>query len=207
MRATRGPFGQAEAWRRFSRSHYTGRTIGSGAVRGPVPGQLAHVFLISILDAALLSWLALLWYRRSVRRLMGGRGSPGAARCRRLAPTLRVRGNRAGTRACIRAFSTRPGRPSGCRSHRRASPSRAAIAWGASLWSRDDGPCWWKGSGAAALVVWFGDAWINAGRSRRPSSSSPCQRRASVWWAAGTPASARSRSSCSRSSARSCGAP
>jgi len=33
-------------------------------------GQLAHVFLISILDAAFLAWLALLWYRRSVRRLM-----------------------------------------------------------------------------------------------------------------------------------------
>jgi len=33
-------------------------------------GQLVHVFGVSILDAALLSWVALLWYRRSVRRLM-----------------------------------------------------------------------------------------------------------------------------------------
>ncbi len=35
-----------------------------------LPGQLAYVFGVSILDAAFLSWLALLWYRRSVRRLM-----------------------------------------------------------------------------------------------------------------------------------------
>lgn len=39
-----------------------------------LPGQLAYVFGVSILDAALLSWLALLWYRRSVRRLMRERG-------------------------------------------------------------------------------------------------------------------------------------
>lgn len=35
-----------------------------------LPAQLLHVFVVSILDAALLSWLALLWYRRSVSRLM-----------------------------------------------------------------------------------------------------------------------------------------
>ena len=39
-------------------------------VTDTLPGQLAYVFGVSILDAALLSWLALLWYRRSVRRLM-----------------------------------------------------------------------------------------------------------------------------------------
>src|SRR5688500_16088097 len=35
-----------------------------------LPGQLLYIFGASILDAALLSWLALLWYRRSVSRLM-----------------------------------------------------------------------------------------------------------------------------------------
>jgi len=35
-----------------------------------LPGQLVFIFGASILDAALLSWLALLWYRRSVNRLM-----------------------------------------------------------------------------------------------------------------------------------------
>jgi hypothetical protein len=33
-------------------------------------GELIHIFGVSVLDAALLSWLALHWYRRSVRRLM-----------------------------------------------------------------------------------------------------------------------------------------
>ena len=37
-----------------------------------LPGQLIYVFAVSILDAALLAWLALRWYRRSVRRLMRG---------------------------------------------------------------------------------------------------------------------------------------
>ena len=35
-----------------------------------LPGQLVYIFGASILDAAVLSWLALLWYRRSVNRLM-----------------------------------------------------------------------------------------------------------------------------------------
>jgi hypothetical protein len=35
-----------------------------------LPGQLLYIFGASIFNAALLSWLALLWYRRSVSRLM-----------------------------------------------------------------------------------------------------------------------------------------
>ena len=35
-----------------------------------LPGILAYAFGVAIFDAALLSWVALLWYRRSVRRLM-----------------------------------------------------------------------------------------------------------------------------------------
>jgi hypothetical protein len=37
-----------------------------------LPGKLIWVFVVSIFDAALLAWLALRWYRRSVRRLMRG---------------------------------------------------------------------------------------------------------------------------------------
>jgi hypothetical protein len=33
-------------------------------------GELAHVLIVSILDAAILSWIALWWYRRSVVRFM-----------------------------------------------------------------------------------------------------------------------------------------
>src|SRR5882672_3937358 len=39
-------------------------------MRALLPGQLAYVFLIAILDAALISWIALRWYRRAVKRLM-----------------------------------------------------------------------------------------------------------------------------------------
>lgn len=41
-----------------------------------LPGQLAYVFGVSILDAALLAWLTLRWYRRSVRRLMREGATP-----------------------------------------------------------------------------------------------------------------------------------
>lgn len=43
-----------------------------------LPGRLIHIFLISILDAALLSWIALRLYRRSVRRLMRATPAAGA---------------------------------------------------------------------------------------------------------------------------------
>ena len=46
---------------------------------GLLTGQLAHVFLIAILDAILISWIALRWYRRSVQRLMRERGRPAGA--------------------------------------------------------------------------------------------------------------------------------
>jgi hypothetical protein len=35
-----------------------------------LPGQLSYVFIVAILDAALLSWIALRWYARSVSTLM-----------------------------------------------------------------------------------------------------------------------------------------
>jgi hypothetical protein len=35
-----------------------------------LPGQLSYAFMVSILDAALLSWIALRWYARSVATLM-----------------------------------------------------------------------------------------------------------------------------------------
>jgi len=46
---------------------------------GLLTGQLAYVFLVAILDAALISWIALGWYRRSVLRLMRERGAPSRA--------------------------------------------------------------------------------------------------------------------------------
>lgn len=46
---------------------------------GLLTGQLAYVFLVAILDAAVISWIALGWYRGSVRRLMRERGAPSRA--------------------------------------------------------------------------------------------------------------------------------
>jgi hypothetical protein len=37
---------------------------------GLLTGKLSYVFLVAILDSAVLSWLGLLWYRHSVRSLM-----------------------------------------------------------------------------------------------------------------------------------------
>ena len=72
-----------------------------------LPGQLTHVFLISILDAALLSWLALVWYRRSVRHLMGQRGSPSAP----AAPPAPPREAVAGAAQPLAFALFEPGRP------------------------------------------------------------------------------------------------
>jgi len=44
---------------------------------GLLAGKLSYVVLVAILDAAVLSWLGLLWYRRSIRSLMRERaGDP-----------------------------------------------------------------------------------------------------------------------------------
>ena len=42
-----------------------------------LPGQLVYIFVVSIIDAALLSWLTLYLYRRRVRRLMRAIARPG----------------------------------------------------------------------------------------------------------------------------------
>ena len=42
-----------------------------------LPGQLVYVFVVSIIDAAALSWLLLYLYRRRVRRLMRAIARPG----------------------------------------------------------------------------------------------------------------------------------
>ena len=42
-------------------------------------GELAYVFLVAILDAAVISWIAISWYRRSVLRLMRERGAASGA--------------------------------------------------------------------------------------------------------------------------------
>jgi hypothetical protein len=44
-----------------------------------VSGKLSYVLLVGIVDAAILSWLALVWFRRAVRRLMRHRAGDASA--------------------------------------------------------------------------------------------------------------------------------
>lgn len=57
-------------------------------VGGLLSGKLAYVFLISIIDAAILSWLVLLWFRRSVRRLMAVDGGQRTSVAESVAPAV-----------------------------------------------------------------------------------------------------------------------
>lgn len=156
-----------------------------------LPGQLAHVFLISILDAALLSWLALLWYRRSVRRLMGGRGSPGAAPATMPTPPPRPSASPGATAPeslSFALFDPAWVRPSG-KPEPPTGKLRLALAYcvGAALYGAVMTTLKLSGtSPAPPLVAWFGDAWINAW----PVVPTlvvllVLDRRATVWWAAG----------------------
>jgi hypothetical protein len=43
-------------------------------------GQILHALIVMVLNGALLSWLTLVWYRRSIRRLMAARASSGERR-------------------------------------------------------------------------------------------------------------------------------
>jgi len=44
-----------------------------------LPGQIAHVLMLAVPDAALLTWAALRWYERSVSRLMRPSAAPATA--------------------------------------------------------------------------------------------------------------------------------
>src|SRR6185436_15675588 len=44
-----------------------------------LPGKLGYTFMVSVLDAAILSGIVIWWYRRSVFRLMGQHARPAPA--------------------------------------------------------------------------------------------------------------------------------
>lgn len=132
-----------------------------------LPGQLIYAFSVSILDAGLLSWLALAWYRRSVRRIMreGAQGSPGTA----VASDGPAVAAEASTPASLVFALFEPARvatpkvmvmPEQRRAFRRLA---AAYCVGAALHSAvmtsltlgfDTRPL--------PVVAWFGEWWINA---------------------------------------------
>jgi hypothetical protein len=128
-----------------------------------LPGQLTHVFLISILDAALLSWLTLLWYRRTVRQLMGQRGSPSAPASPPPTPSP-ASVDRAVTHPLAFALFE----PTRDRSPRETfvphGKRRLAIAYGVGALLHGATISVLKLSSmspAPPLVAWLGDAWIN----------------------------------------------
>jgi hypothetical protein len=128
-------------------------------------GQLAYFFVIAVLDAALLSWLGLRWFRRDVRTLMarrgGGRSAPepaapvpgpalpaGEATSHRLAFAIFEAGADTSPRA--RAASG-PGRRRLVLVYALAAAAHALIITGMQIAA---------GSGPAPLTV-FAQFWVN----------------------------------------------
>lgn len=128
-----------------------------------LPGQLTQVFLISILDAALLSWLALVWYRRSVRHLMGQRGSPSypAVAPEPAPPRASVAG--AAQPLAFALFEPAPGWPprEALLPHGKRRLAAAycvgALVFGATITALKLSSM----SPTPPLVAWLGDAWTN----------------------------------------------
>jgi len=128
-----------------------------------LPGQLTHVFLISIFDAILLSWLVLLWYRRSVRRLMGKRGSqtPAAG-----APPTSPPASASGAPQPLAFALYEPPRGRSPREPLLPPGKRrlaivygvGALLFGATITALKLSPM----SPTPPYVAWIGDAWTNA---------------------------------------------
>jgi hypothetical protein len=147
--------------------HYTGRTTGTQRGRSVdlLFGKLTHVFLISMLDAALLSWLALWWYRGSVRRLMAGRGSKSAAPAAMPSHQPDPSAGAAAPESLAFALFEPSRVPSPDSPRPSHDMRRLAIAYGvgAALYATVMTVLTLGGtSPAPPLVAWFGEAWMNA---------------------------------------------
>ena len=130
------------------------------------PWQLLYLFAVSILDAALLSWLALLWYRRSVNRLMRetpreqGTGSFERHDCSVPSPT---------TASPIEAGDLKltEERPQASPHHAavlRPPMRRVILAYGvgaAAFAATITGFKYWTESSSLVAVAWLVDWWTN----------------------------------------------
>jgi hypothetical protein len=135
-----------------------------------LPGQLAYVFLIAILDATLLSVLALRWYGRSVRRLMREADAPQAVRApegpaRESDRTVPPPGVPAALAFAV--YHAASGRVPDARvaAMERVGLGRVVLAYavGAALYSAVVTVAWF-GSGwtSVRLVQWFAVWWVHA---------------------------------------------
>ena len=133
-----------------------------------LPGELAYVFLVSIFDAVLISWIALIWYRRSINRLMRLHGPapvpehaedpitslPGTGAGVPLSPTL-----------SFALYDHTSSREDAVTTEPLATHKRVVIAYatGVALFSAI--VTWFQlGDERAArpFAAWFGTWWINA---------------------------------------------
>ncbi len=130
-------------------------------------GQAAYVFWMSVLDAALLSWIAMRWYRRSMRALMDAPASRDAAGVAAEAGPSAVSataGAAASSSPSLALFEPEPGR-------RRLMPGggpaparrRLALAYGlgAAVFA---GVITWAdlASESVSVVAWVEREWANA---------------------------------------------
>lgn len=131
-----------------------------------LPGELAYVFVVSILDAILLSWAALAWYRRSVSRLMRVRGAGTSAVSTVGSSSIDKPATTPPAQIAFALYDSvrsSDGRGTGWRTP--VDVKRIAIAYGvaAALYSAvvtafqlgDERP-------ALPFAAWFGMWWINA---------------------------------------------
>jgi hypothetical protein len=130
-----------------------------------LPGQLVYVFGMSILDAAFLSWAALLWYRRSVRRLMGEVGpqsvSQSAEPAQQSEPTTHTFSD---TVEELSLTEERPESTKVGRVPRRAGHERVILAYavGAGAYAAVITTLKFMGeSSPLPAVAWLADWWMN----------------------------------------------
>ena len=148
-------------------------------------GQLASLLLLAVVDAAVLSWVALRWYRSTVRRLMIARAPAGsatlgddwAARPLGGEPIPDVGAARAGgspaggnlqfARYDLSAAQPAPSDRPEARARAVPRPARLWVAylaggllWSAVMTSLYLAPDWREVRGVAWVAFWWANAWL-----------------------------------------------
>lgn len=137
-------------------------------VSSTLSGELFYIFLIAIIDAAILSWVALRWYQRTVAQVMGLRRRPGPASYQSDAlasPERHAKSAAADVPLRVAVFSTE--RLSNSTPGRREWPAgwrRLALAYcvGAALFSSVVTAATAVELGSPPLTAVVGMLWINA---------------------------------------------
>jgi hypothetical protein len=134
---------------------------------GLLTGPLAYVFLVAILDAVLISWIALRWYRRSVQRLMRERGAPaGATAAVESAPEKPPRSAPAASPSplTVAVFQPQDATPNRRSHHAGMGWRRLSVAYGigAALHSAVITLCFLDFDTSRPVAAWFAQWWVFA---------------------------------------------